>query len=74
MGSVIGAAGGRLVEALPAGARDDDVGVGRALTEDEAGQQVLVREHAQRYTRRPGRGPFFRDACRARIAARKAWA
>ena len=65
---------GLLVAALPAGARNDVVGIRRALLEDEAGQEVLNRWHAQLDVRRAGRSPFFRGVCRARIAARKAWA
>jgi len=66
--------GGFLMVALLAGARNDAVGIRRALLEDEAGQEVLNRWHAQLDMRRAGRSPFFRGVCRARIAARKAWA
>lgn len=59
---------------LPAGARDDDAGIGRALVEDEAGEQVLNRRHTQRDERSAWRSPLLRGDCRARIAARKAWA
>ena len=71
---VVRTSGGFLMALLPARARDDDTGIGRPLSEDEAGEQVLNRGHAQRDERGTGRSPFFRGVCRARIAARKAWA
>ena len=67
-------AGSLLMAALPAGAGDDDVRVGRPLLEDEACEKALNRRHTQLDAGRAGRSPFFRGVCRARIAARKAWA
>jgi hypothetical protein len=67
-------AGGYLMAPLPAGARNDVVGIRRALLEDEAGQEVLNLWHAQLDVGGARRSPFFRGACRARIAERKACA
>jgi hypothetical protein len=72
--AVVCAAGGLLVAALPARARDDDLWIGRPLMEHEVGQQVLDLGHAQLDVRGAGRRPLFRGVCRARIAARNAWA
>ena len=44
--AVVCAAGGLLVAALPARARDDDLWIGRPLMEHEVGQQVLDFGHA----------------------------
>jgi len=73
-GAVVRAAGRFLMAPLPAGARDDDMGIGRPLLEDETGQQVLNLRDTQRDVGRARRSPFFRGVCRARIAERKAWA
>ena len=73
-GAIVRPTGGGLVLASPARAGDDQVGIGRALLEDEAGQQVLNLRYTQRDVGRARRSPFFRGVCRARIAARKAWA
>ena len=70
----MGPPGGGLVTALPPGARDHEVRVGRLLLEHEVGEQMLDRGDAQGDARGAWRGPFFRGVCRARIAARKAWA
>jgi hypothetical protein len=68
------AAGGFLVAALPARARNDDVGTRGTLLEDEAGEQVLEFGRAQVDARGAGQSPFLRGVCRARIAARNACA
>lgn len=60
--------GGFLMAALPAGARDDALGIRRALLEDEAGQEVLNRWHAPVDVRSAGRSPLCRGVCRARPA------
>ncbi len=60
--------GGFLMAALPSGARDDALGVRRALLEDEAGQDVLNRWHAQVDVRRAGWSPLCRGVCRAHPA------
>ena len=62
------------MRAPPARVRDDALRIGRLLVEDQLGEEVLNLGHAQLDPRRAGRRPFFRGVCRARMAARKAWA
>ena len=58
-GPVVRPSGGGLVPTLPPRARDDDARISRALSDDEAGEQVLNCGHAQRDERGAGRSPFF---------------
>lgn len=62
------------MRAAPARMCNDLVRIGRLLVEDQLGEEVLNLGYAQLDAGRAGRRPFFRGACRARIAARKACA